>query len=102
MENWWNYFNENTKLFLAINLKATAILGYIIYNNFLNEDVLIELYDKLFSQNKENNPTIIHSDNEPIFSSKLIIYFLSNRNIKQSFTLNNKTKTRFRNPLTNE
>jgi len=83
-------FNENTRLFLAINLKTRAIVGYIIYKNFLNEDILIELYNKLFSQNKGNNPTIIHPDNEPIFSSKLIVDFLSNRNIKQFFTLSNK------------
>ena len=85
-------FNENRRLFLPINLKTRTMSGYIIYKNFLNEDILIDWYDKLFFQNQRNNPTIIHSDNEPIFSLKLIVYFLSSRNIKQSFTLDNKNQ----------
>lgn len=60
-------FNESRTLFLIINLKTRAIVGYIIYRNFLNEDIIMELYDKLFFQNQSNNPILIHSDNEPIF-----------------------------------
>lgn len=41
-------FNESTILFSVVNLKTRAIVGYVIYRNFLNEDIIMELYDKLF------------------------------------------------------
>ena len=39
-----------------------------------------------------NNPIIIHSDNEPIFSSQTILDLLSSKEIKVSYTLANKNQ----------
>jgi transposase InsO family protein len=85
-------FNNKTKLFLVINLKTRAIVGYAIYNNYLNEEILIELYEEIFSQNSTNNPIIIHSDNEPVFSSQTVLDLLSSKEIKVSYTLANKNQ----------
>ena len=79
-------FNENTKLFLIINLKTRAIIRFIIYKNNLNEDILIELYNQIFYQYSENNPIIVHSDNEPIFKSDNILELIADRGIEPSFT----------------
>ena len=35
--------NVNTKLFMFINLKTRAILGYILHQNILNEKLIIGL-----------------------------------------------------------
>ena len=43
-------FNIDTKLFMIINLKTRAILGYILHQNILNEELIIELYQELFNQ----------------------------------------------------
>lgn len=72
-------FNNNTRLFLVVNIKTRAIVGYIIYKSYLNEEILIELYEKIFLHNKLNNPTIIDSDNEPVFSSKTLLKFLAEK-----------------------
>lgn len=80
-------FNDKTKLFLVVNLKTRAIVGYSIYRNSLNEDIILELYKQIFAQNPINNPIVIHSDNEPVFSSQILLDFLSSKEIKVSFTL---------------
>lgn len=85
-------FNIDTKLFLVINLKTKIIVGYIIYKKPLNEDILIELYDQIFKHYKNNNPIIIHSDNEPVFSSNNLVEFLASKKIKISFTRSNKNQ----------
>lgn len=85
-------FNKKTKLFLIVNLKTRAIIGFIIYQNNLNEDIIIELYKTIFNQYGENNPIILHSDNDPIFKSDNILQFLANRGIEVSFTGGNKNQ----------
>jgi integrase len=85
-------FNKNTKLFLVLNLKTRAIIGFIICKNNLNEDIIIELYNKIFSQYNENNPVMVHSDNDPIFKSDNILELFANRGIKVSFTSASKNQ----------
>lgn len=85
-------FNKNTKLFLIVNIKTRAIIGYSTYKNHLTEEILIELYEEIFSNNALNNPIIIHSDNEPIFKSQSLLDFLSSKQVKVSFTLANKNQ----------
>lgn len=85
-------FNKNTKLFLIVNIKTRAIVGYSIYKNPLNEEILIELYEEIFLKNSIDNPIVIHSDNEPTFKSQTLLDFLSSKNIKVSFTLANKNQ----------
>ena len=85
-------FNKNTKLFLIVNIKTRAIVGYSIYKNYLTEEILIELYEEIFSNNSINNPIVIHSDNEPTFSSQLLLDFLFSKRVKVSFTLANKNQ----------
>lgn len=85
-------FNKDTKLFLIVNIKTRAIVGYSIYKNHLTEEILIELYEEIFSNNALSNPIIIHSDNEPIFKSQSLLDFLSSKQVEVSFTLANKNQ----------
>ena len=56
-------FNKNTKLFLIVNIKTRVIVGYSIYKNYLTEEILIELYEEIFSNNSINNTMVIYYDN---------------------------------------
>ena len=85
-------FNKNTKLFLIVNIKTRAIVGYSIYKNYLTEEILMELYEEIFLNNSTNNPIVIHSDNQPIFNSQPLLDFLSSKKVKVSFTLTNKNQ----------
>lgn len=87
-------FNNTTKLFLVINLKTRAILGYILYQDTLGDDNIIELYSKLLNCYNNNNPIIIHSDTEPAFTSKKVELFLKNQEpkIEVSITLGRKNQ----------
>lgn len=82
--------NVNTKLFMIINLKTRAILGYILHQNILNEKLIIGLYQKLFNQ--YNNPIAIHSDMEPAFSSTLVRNFLKKEGVEISSTIGAKNQ----------
>lgn len=83
-------FNIDTKLFMIINLKTRAILGYILHQSILNEELIIELYQKLFNQ--YNNPIVIHSDMEPAFSSTLVRNFLKKEGVEISSTTGAKNQ----------
>lgn len=83
-------FNIDTKLFMIINLKTRAILGYILHKSILNEELIIELYQKLFNQ--YNNPIVIHSDMEPAFSSTLVRNFLKKEGVGISSTTGAKNQ----------
>lgn len=85
-------FNKNTKLFLIVNIKTRAIVGYSIYKKSLTEEIIIEFYEEIFLKNSIDNPIVIHSDNEPTFKSQTLLDFLSSKNIKVSFTLANKNQ----------
>jgi transposase InsO family protein len=85
-------FNKDTKLFLIVNIKTRAIVGYSIYKNHLTEEILIELYKEIFSNNALNNPIMIHSDNDPIFKSQSLLDFLYSKQVEVSFTLANKNQ----------
>lgn len=37
-------FNNNIKLFMLVHLKIRAILGYILHQDSLNDEIIIELY----------------------------------------------------------
>ena len=86
-------FNDNTHLFMVVNLKTRTIVGYILNNESVNDDYVIELYEKICAKYESNqgNPIIIHSDAEPAFSSEKIIKFLKPKNITISTTAG-KTK----------
>ena len=55
--------NKNTKLFLIVNIKTRAIVGYSIYKNYLTEEIFIELYEEIFLNNSINNPMVIYYNN---------------------------------------
>ena len=76
-------FNSSTRLFLVINLKTRAIVGYIFFKNYLNDEILIELYEKIINQAPANKPNIIHSDNDPTFSSSKVIKYLSDNRFQR-------------------
>lgn len=50
------------------------------------------MYEEIFSNNSVNNPIVIHSDNDPTFSSQSLLDFLSSKRVKVSFTLANKNQ----------
>lgn len=50
------------------------------------------MYHQILSPYKKNNPIIIPSDNELVFSSENLIKFLDSKEIKVSLTLGNKNQ----------
>ena len=49
-------FNSDTKLFMIVNLKTWAILGYILHQDTLGDDIIIELYHQILKCYKNNTP----------------------------------------------
>jgi len=72
-------FNSDTKLFMAVNLKTRHILGYILHQDKIESDLLIEFYNQMFENSSNNCPIIIHSDNEPAFINEKVKIFLANQ-----------------------
>lgn len=62
---------------MVINLKTRAILGYILHQDVLGDDIIIELYHKILECYQDNNPIIIHSDTEPASTSEKVQEFLN-------------------------
>lgn len=85
-------FNSTTKSFMFVNLKTRAILGYILHQEVLNEEIILKLYNKLLDRYNENKPIVIHSDMEPSFSSEKVVNFLKEEGIKKSTTLGSKNQ----------
>ena len=85
-------FNLDTKLFMVINLKTRAILGSILHQSVLNEELIIELYQDLFNQYNGDKPLAIHADMEPAFSSDLVRKFLKREGVELSSTLGVKNQ----------
>lgn len=85
-------FNSETMLYLVINIKTRAILGYILHNDCKNDDLIIELYEKILQQYKFNKPVFVHSDTEPEFTSKKVREYLDKKGIKVSTTKGKKNQ----------
>lgn len=85
-------FNDTTKLFLMVSLKTRAILGYIIHEDNINDDLIIELYQKVLDRYHNESVLIIHSDTEPKFRSNRIKDFLEEEIIKISTTKGSKNQ----------
>ena len=98
-ENVWTIdeiiLNPTTKLFLMLSLKTFAILGYIIYQNTLNDDSIIEFYQKVLDQYHNDSILGIHSDSDFIFKSEKIKKILDKEKIKISSTTDLKNKNNF-------
>ena len=91
-------FHAKTMLFLVVNLKTRAIIGYILHSDCKNKDLIIKLYEKILEQKDiGQEPIFIHSDLEPAFISDKVRTFLHENNIEMSSTLKNKeSKSSFR------
>lgn len=85
-------FNPDTKLFMAVNLKTRHILGYILNQDKIESDLLIEFYSQMFENYSNNCPVVIHSDNEPAFINEKVKKFLSSQEpkVEVSSTLGGK------------
>ena len=86
-------FNSKTIVFLVVNLKTRAIIGYILHPDCQNEDLIIELYERILEQYTiGQEPIYIHSDLEPTFVSKEVRDFLEEHKIEISSTLGEKNQ----------
>lgn len=57
------FFSEKISLFLVINLKTRAILGYVLGHQPVTDYYVAELYKKILDNyHVDQNPLIIHSD----------------------------------------
>ena len=80
-------FNQETKLFLVISLNTKAILGYIQGRDCRNEDLIIELYQKILDEYEfPTNPCLVHSDMEESYHSEKVQTFLGSKGIYISVT----------------
>jgi hypothetical protein len=73
------FFTENIWLFLVINLKTRAILGYILSHKPVTGNDIVELYSKILENyNADQRPLIVHSDLAPSgeYSSPAVTKFL--------------------------
>lgn len=93
------YFSHSTSLFLVINLKTRAIIGYILSRiNYeenpqkqkikasVSPDLIVELYHKLFTEHQI--PLIIHSDSNPLYTSTSIKKLCTEHEVQLSNTQN--------------
>ena len=85
-------FNDNVFVFLVINIKTRAILGYIIGHKKASEGYIKELY-KIILDNypfKDQSPLIIHSDAEDEYFSTHLVKFFKEENIDISVGISDK------------
>ena len=64
-----------------------AILGYILHQNYLNDDIVIELYHQILKDYKINNPIVRNSERGAAFSSDKVLDFLKTKEVEISLTL---------------
>ena len=81
------FFSKKIRLFLVINFKTDAILGYILHQDVIGDDIIIELYQKLLECYRDNNPIVIHSDTESAFTSEKVQKFLNDQDPKIEISL---------------
>ena len=58
------------------------LMRLYLIQNYLTEEIFIELYEEIVSSNSINNPIVIHSENESIFKSRSLLNFLSSKKVK--------------------
>jgi integrase len=91
------YFSKNISLFLIINLKTKALLGFILkqntnyekFNNItvqIDDELICEIYEQLFKNHIV--PDIIHSDSQPNYISNNVKDLCNNYNVQLSNTEN--------------
>ena len=96
-------FNDTTMLFVVIDLKTRAILGYILSEDCKQEELIIELYEKILSEYKfESLPCLVHSDTEKAFHSKKVRQFLGEKNIYVSVTEGKKNQNQVSEAVNNQ
>jgi len=84
-------FSDKYSLFFVVNLKTRTILGYILGQQRANDIYIIELYSKILENyNFEQNPTIVHSDLAPEYSSPKVKRFFEENRIKLSLSSGQK------------
>lgn len=68
-------FNESTYVFLVINIKPRAILGYGIGHKEISTEYIVELYNTILDNYplKDQNPRIVHSDTKCDYFTKDIV-----------------------------
>lgn len=102
-------FNSKTRLFVVVNLKTRAILGYITSNYCLTDDLILELYKEILKNNKFNNtpyfinttPSFVHSDMEEAFHSEKVQEFLGKQKIYISITEGEKNQNQVSESINN-
>lgn len=79
------FFSEKIFLFIAINLKTHALLGYILGHQPASSFYIVELYKKILTNyNVNQNSLIIHSDLKVKYTSSEVQKFFAKENIKIS------------------
>ena len=82
-------FNNEVFVFLVINIKTKAILGYVLGQKNISGYYMAELY-KLILDNyplKDQSPLIVHSDSENEYFTSHIIELFKEENIQVSVSV---------------
>lgn len=85
------FFSKEISLFIVLNLKTKAILGYIIGHQPVTDNYIIELYSSILDNYNEcQNPIIVHSDLAPEYTSPKVQEFCKKHNIELSVSSGDK------------
>lgn len=86
------FFSKEIFLFLVINLKTRAILGYILGHKTVTSYYIVELYKNILSNYKiDQKPHFVHSNlNDEYYKKPEIEKFFKEEQIKVSLAFGDK------------
>ena len=91
-------FNDEVFVFLVINIKTRAILGFVLSHKKIYGDYIFELY-KLILDNylfKDQSPFLVHSDKENEYFTPRILKLFKEENIQLSVAVAEASKPSLR------
>lgn len=97
-------FNDEVFVFLIINIKTRAILGYILSHKKMHGNYIFELY-KLVLDNypfKDQSPLIVHSDKENEYFTPRILKLFKKENIQLSLAVADKHQNQVSEAVNNQ